>query len=704
MPAVRGLEGFLRDRKLIKTENISALDGSTVGFESFLWLRLQKSFKAEPFQMAIGGQPLTLERSIDSEIKVLEQVKISPIFVFSGIVPPRNSAHRPPLSSSRARKFIEKRHTAWKAFEDGQNRTAQHLFGQLGGYVSAALQRAVFDHLCTRGVRAIRAPYSAAAQLAFLERAGFVHGVFGGLELLVFGVEKVITKIDYETGTIEWVTLSEVLENLGVSHESFVHICLLSGYDACKTFPVFMAEHPKRGVFFQYALQKVKEVGSAAELMKMYSDDPEISEYKKVFEHSLSLIHAHGVLHPGGRLSSGGDHMLSNGSGATVSLLQNERLYPLLAKGVAAPTLLSNITTGVLMETAPLVDSAEYAACLDDLLPLRAKIIQVLTSALGSPYSEKTIVTMRWFDPENSVPLPKFDSFINSWLPNSSAVSPKVFKKFSESNDLFDLETLLSFCCSEVISTEYFSDPGNVQTVRQALCSCIMQTLQLAGYICRDGGLLDEGKILLKGVQSSCSSDFSEQLLLANEMIRSGRLNGQRLQLMSIDNQVFHAPSFGENDRQIRLLVRLFSLLPIRTKSEAWSGPIDRELSAFNCIVDAFYRTFSHTFENTTLAIFLRGEAAIPHKDLSELVHSLPFRSAPSACMGLIALSYLRGASMETLKTLFPQVLDIHECIEQCSRFLEQVMAMVRLRVALNQDEHDICSQFEEAHKFFLEF
>eukprot|EP01083_Nonionella_stella_P182292 655554_1 len=82
MPAVRGLEGFLRDRKLIKTENISALDGSTVGFESFLWLRLQKSFKAEPFQMAIGGQPLTLERSIDSEIKVLEQVKISPIFVF----------------------------------------------------------------------------------------------------------------------------------------------------------------------------------------------------------------------------------------------------------------------------------------------------------------------------------------------------------------------------------------------------------------------------------------------------------------------------------------------------------------------------------------------------------------------------------------------------------------------------------------------
>ena len=59
---IRGLEGFLRDEKLMQEESLSALKYTRLGIDLSYYLRqiLSKPDSAEPLVAAIGGLPLSL--------------------------------------------------------------------------------------------------------------------------------------------------------------------------------------------------------------------------------------------------------------------------------------------------------------------------------------------------------------------------------------------------------------------------------------------------------------------------------------------------------------------------------------------------------------------------------------------------------------------------------------------------------------------
>lgn len=58
--------GFLKEKKLINTENLSALENARIGIEGNQWVRNLPL--SEPFQIAMGGVPLTLQSVISREL------------------------------------------------------------------------------------------------------------------------------------------------------------------------------------------------------------------------------------------------------------------------------------------------------------------------------------------------------------------------------------------------------------------------------------------------------------------------------------------------------------------------------------------------------------------------------------------------------------------------------------------------------------
>lgn len=289
MPAVRGLEEYLRSLQIIESRPLHELKNCKIGIDVFQFLRSNNFSSKEPLHSALGGLPLLLEKLICKQLFLFHKWSIQPLFIFSGIKYSQNA--RAPFSSSRSRKYAAKRKQAWKLMSKHQTQKAIHLFSQIsyvcsvhfvffhyihfynclkGGYVSQSTQNELFrifakwnsliptftaaanavdcenkDNDCISNVKEyhpinwFRAPFYAAAQLAFLQsEQEMLHAVCGGCDLLMFGCEKVILNINFNDGSYDVTDLDQVLYALSVTSNpySFVDTCLLSGFDASRTF------------------------------------------------------------------------------------------------------------------------------------------------------------------------------------------------------------------------------------------------------------------------------------------------------------------------------------------------------------------------------------------------------------------------------------------------------------------------------------
>ena len=285
MPAVRGLEDFLRTLEIVEQRPINELEHCIIGVDVFQWLRSNNFICSEALHSALGGLPLTLEHQVHKQLFEFHRWKIQPLFVFNGLKYSQNA--RAPFSSSRSRKYAAKRKQAWRAMETDSVERSKELFGQISGYVSISAQddlirifsrwnvlipqrnqqlrkqwldqqkkageqgttgttAPIAEPNYFRAISWIRAPYYAASQMAYLEsQEEMLHAVCGGCDLLMFGGEKVILNIDFMNGVFETTDLDRVLFALQVDRcpYSFIDTCLLSGFDASRTFePLTMAD------------------------------------------------------------------------------------------------------------------------------------------------------------------------------------------------------------------------------------------------------------------------------------------------------------------------------------------------------------------------------------------------------------------------------------------------------------------------------
>jgi len=328
MPAVRGLEDYLRTLEIVEQRPLNELEHCIIGVDVFQWLRSNNFICSEALHSALGGLPLTLEHQVHKQLFKFHEWKIQPLFVFNGLKYSQNA--RAPFSSSRSRKYAAKRKQAWRAMETDSVERSKELFGQISGYVSVSAQddlirifsrwnatipqrnaqlrtdyvaalkeaeskdnedsvsKAVAEPNYFKPISWFRAPYYAASQMAYLEsQEEMLHAVCGGCDLLMFGGEKVILNIDFLNDVFETTDLDRVLFALKVDRSPycFIDTCLLSGFDASRTFePLTLndlhslsaeSNSTKRGrshrnFSYKYSLDQVLKKGNGESVIEEY--------------------------------------------------------------------------------------------------------------------------------------------------------------------------------------------------------------------------------------------------------------------------------------------------------------------------------------------------------------------------------------------------------------------------------------------------
>lgn len=167
--------GYLAERKHLQTHPLSVLSDSRLGIDASYYLTqlTENPPSREPLLAATGGLPLALTQRIEADLRVLEKLRIKPVFVFPGLVPKRNAKHIQHQQGENSQ-AMQNRRDAWAKYEAGQEDEATRLFEMRSGLHQWDLWRMVLRIFRHRNVEFVVAPYVAWAQV---RRSAFALGI-----------------------------------------------------------------------------------------------------------------------------------------------------------------------------------------------------------------------------------------------------------------------------------------------------------------------------------------------------------------------------------------------------------------------------------------------------------------------------------------------------------------------------------------------
>jgi hypothetical protein len=116
---------------------------------------------------------------------------------------------------------------------------------------------------------------------------------FGGLELLLFGVLRLIIDIDFEHKTFDWVDTKLVLHSLSLSADEFLDACILAGFDYCVTFPPLLEQQ----FSFRHACEMVKNYKTGFAAVRQFSSQPNVQKlnYMDLFLRARCIVRHHPI-------------------------------------------------------------------------------------------------------------------------------------------------------------------------------------------------------------------------------------------------------------------------------------------------------------------------------------------------------------------------------------------------------------------------
>lgn len=132
----------------------------------------------------------------------------------------------------------EKRAQALQLLSEGNQKAADKMFARSIGISHDTANQCVRE-LQAQGVECIVAPFEADAQLAYLQKIGYISAAISvDSDLLVFGCRKVFYKLEWN-GRFKEICLEDLVKHpkcnfRGWSHDQFVLMCILAGCDYLK--------------------------------------------------------------------------------------------------------------------------------------------------------------------------------------------------------------------------------------------------------------------------------------------------------------------------------------------------------------------------------------------------------------------------------------------------------------------------------------
>lgn len=153
---------------------LSTLSDTRLGIDVSYYLSQIQSSSSEPLLAATGGLPLCLTTRIESDLRLLEKLRVKPVFVFNGLKPSKKL--RLGFNQNAELDACRDRQNAWEKYEAGLEDEATRLFAASsarGGSVSGSnttewdFWRVILRVFKHRNVEFLVAPYFAWAQVCF---------------------------------------------------------------------------------------------------------------------------------------------------------------------------------------------------------------------------------------------------------------------------------------------------------------------------------------------------------------------------------------------------------------------------------------------------------------------------------------------------------------------------------------------------------
>ncbi|KAH3678203.1 hypothetical protein WICMUC_001632 [Wickerhamomyces mucosus] len=225
-----GVDGLLPQLKQIQEiVSLQHYRGKTLAIDGYAWLH--KSLMPCAHDLFYNRPTLGYLRYFQSKINMLKFHNIEPYFVFDG----DDFGSKKATEIERSEKRNQNRLKSIEYERRGDTKKAYtHCLASID--VTPKMAKTIMDYLQTQNIKFIVAPYEADSQLVFLEKLKLVDGILSeDSDLLIFGCETLITKLDKFGGAIE-IKRENFMENhkspIGfMNNQQLRNVALLRGCD-----------------------------------------------------------------------------------------------------------------------------------------------------------------------------------------------------------------------------------------------------------------------------------------------------------------------------------------------------------------------------------------------------------------------------------------------------------------------------------------
>lgn len=255
-----------------------------------------------------------------------------------------------------------------------------------------------------------------------------VDAVFGPSEILMFDVDKLITRIESEPAQFFWISKQTCQEELGrLSNDQFLDFCLLLGSSFLPTFPPFEnPTFPGKSATIRDALPMFNVAGrNALAICAQFDEDRRVQDlqYTDRYKRAYMTVKHHVFIDVDGKVTQLNPDQNSSDLHELIGLRLPEELYFYLSKGVLGADIPNYLTGGEVMVSLPLgvEDTTIYRQLVGDtLMPIRTQAISLLSTSLHRFYQTKVLNVRTWYDERsdrtiNLKTLPPVKDTIQSW-------------------------------------------------------------------------------------------------------------------------------------------------------------------------------------------------------------------------------------------------------------------------------------------------
>eukprot|EP00756_Hemistasia_phaeocysticola_P065655 Hpha_TRINITY_DN8705_c0_g1::TRINITY_DN8705_c0_g1_i1::g.45261::m.45261 len=533
-----------------------------------------------------------------------------------------------------------------------------------------------------------------------------VHHIQGPNELIMFEhVEVLILEFhfDAQKPVFEYIIKSEIKRALmahSTAHASpaleltdsqFLDCCLLTGLKG-------QIKHPKH--FFQVQFEKIAQTlqkfGNACDFIMSkppVEGGPTNQQLAKnhmriraVIRHSVVFTldgQCLPMTHKDARTPQKGNEEAEKVP-CNLSDLWGHRLpnilYFFLAIGAIQTQVLINVVQNQMIETIPQMDTEEYRSLLQRILPLRTQIAHQVIHQLGERdekyFIRGPMTCWRWFH--------------SSQMPIHQPPPIKLDEWNIQHHDIMKFRTILGGASQPpqidfLFVVRHFSRQAckekSYVTFEEVLCAIHLKALDLLGYFTHatqtqsemeaTSGLSIYSDSLLK----ANLPQYSEHTVLLIELFRTKSLTSKHFTYVRPEPErqdkskdpwaeettardPAHFPSlklppvYEKQEHAVRqtyeecclLISRVWSLLSMDLKNQAWQSAVSKDLLAFNTIVKALHKTLRNLIEVVAAVLFLESRTTIDPYHYYELPQSLPFSQESNTAMGIV-IDYIMRAS-----------------------------------------------------------